>query len=158
LNIGSPRLFFSYDKLKYDAYKVSYIIPDFGGDRLKILYYFQRLEDSFYECTISKRLIHKKRDLLLSSEFPNISVPSVLSISINDETFNNKEVVENILENNEEVDSSFLDYYDMIAYLLARVDEDLRNTIEDLYHNVIGIDKSRILCNIASKNTVKKYK
>ena len=93
--------------------------------------------------------------MLLSSEFPNISVPSVLSISINDETFNNKEVVENILENNEEVDYSFLDYYDMIAYLLARVDEDLRNTIKDLYRNVIGIDKSRILCNIASRNTVK---
>ena len=155
LNIGSPRLFFSYDKLKYDAYKVSYTIPDFGGDRLKTLYYFQRLEDSFYECKVSKRLIQKKRDLLLSSEFPNISVPSVLSISINDETFNNKEVVENILENNEEVDYSFLDYYDMIAYLLARVDEDLRNTIKDLYRNVIGIDKSRILCNIASRNTVK---
>ena len=155
LNIGSPRLFFNYDILKNNAYKVSYTIPDFKNDMIKTLYYFQLLQHSFYECKIPKKLLKMKWNFIKKSIFPQIVVPDVLPICIDDETFNNKKIIESILEKHEEVDSTFLDYYDMIIYLLAYSDEDTIDKLKILYHDLINIDKSKIMCHIASRNSIK---
>ena len=96
-----------------------------------------------------------KWNFIKKSIFPQIVVPDVLPICIDYETFNNKKIIESILEKHEEVDSTFLDYYDMIIYLLAYSDEDTIDKLKILYHDLINIDKSKIMCHIASRNSIK---
>lgn len=154
INIGSPRLFFDYSVKNNEAYNVSYKIPDFGGDRIKIMYYFGMLFRSFYNCKVPKKLEAKFQSLLESSSWPEIEIRKIPNLSIEEETFHNRKVIEDI-DALPEADTTFLDYYDMLITILSY------NPCKDImsrYAHLISIDKPRDMANVATRNSVKKYK
>jgi hypothetical protein len=150
LNIGSPRLFFEYDEKRT---VVKYQIPEFGGDKVKILYYFGKLLRSFYDCKVPKKLEKKIESLLRCGYWPEIQVEKTPVISIEEDIFHNSKTISHI-ESLPEVDTTFLDYYDMLTDILSH---EPCKEISSRYSHVLGIDKDREMANIATINSVKKY-
>ena len=159
-NIGRPRMFLNsfYTETRSNCYRNPYSVPEhLKNDAVKLLYFFRLLINSFRQ-SVPKSVV-KRRDIMLETAiWPILEVPeSQNQIAFNEETLHNKKKCQELYNITRYVDTTILEYYDMMALLYIYENDDIKAQLRFRYAKILEIDKNQLATNVANRLSLEKF-
>jgi hypothetical protein len=158
-NIGRPRMFLNsfYTETRSNCYRNPYSVPDLTNDAIKLLYFFRILINSFRQ-PVPKSIIKRRDKMMESAIWPKLERPQIQrQIKFDVETFHNKKKCQELYNLTIDIDSTILEYYDMLSLIMIYENDEIKAELRFRYESILGIEKTRLAKNIADRFSLEKF-
>lgn len=159
-NIGRPRMFLKafYKESRSNCYRNPYSVPlDLEKDAVKLLYFFRMLINSFRD-PVPQSVLRRRDKMLETAIWPTIDIlESQTQVKFDEETFHNKKKCIELYNSTTDIDSTVLDYYDMISTIMLYENDDIKGEIRFRYSKILTINRVQLATNVANRFSLEKF-
>jgi hypothetical protein len=96
--------------------------------------------------------------MLETAIWPTIEAPeSQTPIKFDEETFHNGKKCLDLYNSTTDIDSTVLDYYDMISTIMLYENDDIKGEIHFRYSKILDINRVELATNVANRFSLEKF-
>lgn len=159
-NTGRPRMFLKafYKESRSNCYRNPYSVPpDLEKDAVKLLYFFRMLINSFRD-PVPQSVLRRRDKMLETAIWPTIDMlESQTQVKFDEETFHNEKKCIELYNSTTDIDSTVLDYYDMISTIMLYENDVIKGEIRFRYSKILAINRVQLATNVANRFSLEKF-